>query len=156
MLRRENFARAFWLVVEALIALFYPSNLSLHSQQDHAEGLVLGLTLGESNIFHFSPTDKKEGRTEVLLESGDLVLFRGMLWHGVDKIIPGTAQQWWKDMKVSCTEYSRKFQDVESSRKNLRRIWLVWNFEENSDRETETSERLRQYESTIQISICLW
>lgn len=45
----------------------------------------------------------------MLLESGDLVLFDGMSWHGVDKIIAGTAPQWWKDMKVSCTEISSNF-----------------------------------------------
>lgn len=80
----------------------YPSDGALHSHQDGVKGQVLGLTLGQSTMFHFSPTQKEKDRTEVLLESGDLILFDGgKLWHGVDKIIPDTAPQWWKDMQVS-------------------------------------------------------
>eukprot|EP01117_Protostelium_nocturnum_P000428 TRINITY_DN10494_c0_g1_i1.p1 TRINITY_DN10494_c0_g1~~TRINITY_DN10494_c0_g1_i1.p1 ORF type:complete len:321 (+),score=111.94 TRINITY_DN10494_c0_g1_i1:20-982(+) len=84
----------------ALSSILYPKGGSLYSHQDGVQGCVMGLSVGDSVIFHFALTNKEQDRHKVRLDSGDIIIFAGgKLWHGIDEVIAGTAPKFWRDMK---------------------------------------------------------
>lgn len=62
---------------------------------DGAKAWALAISIGESAIFFTCETEKGE-RTRMRIDSGDAIIFKGgMLYHGVEEILPGTAPKFW-------------------------------------------------------------
>ena len=75
----------------------YHENAKLGQHQDGALGWVLLVSLGDSCVFKYSETIKSPP-IELKIDSGDIILFNGQkLFHGVERIIPGTAPKWWSN-----------------------------------------------------------
>ena len=72
------------------------AKMGLHQDRDeHSREPVVSLSLGDSCVFRFGNCrTRARPWTDVLLRSGDLFVFGGpsrMAYHGVPKILPGTA-----------------------------------------------------------------
>ena len=73
-----------------------PARMGMHVDRDErSPAPVVSLSIGSSCVFRFG-TPRGRGRpwTDVVLESGDAFVFGGparMAYHGVTKILPGTA-----------------------------------------------------------------
>jgi len=80
---------------DAVSALLYARGSSLTQHRDSKPGWVLGLSVGSAARFYFSGDKSK--KTEVQLESGDVIVYNGTrLLHGVEGIVPDTAPAYWK------------------------------------------------------------
>jgi len=73
----------------------YPHGGSFIPHVDGAKAWALAISIGESAIFFTCETEKGE-RTRMRIDSGDAIIFKGgMLYHGVEEILPGTAPKFW-------------------------------------------------------------
>ncbi len=77
---------------------FYDDRARMGQHQDKDErsrAAVVSFSLGDSAVFRFGNTEHRgHPYTDVLLESGDLVVFGGssrMAYHGVPRVLPGTG-----------------------------------------------------------------
>ncbi|MEM9279262.1 MAG: alpha-ketoglutarate-dependent dioxygenase AlkB [Pseudomonadota bacterium] len=83
---------------EACLVNFYdPSaKMGLHQDRDekNLEAPVLSVSLGDTCLFRYGGTNRKDPTKSFKLESGDVMLLSGksrMIFHGVDRIYPGTS-----------------------------------------------------------------
>jgi alkylated DNA repair protein (DNA oxidative demethylase) len=83
---------------DAAIVNFYPAGARLGLHQDGeepADAPVVTVSLGDSCVFRMAGTERRIGPfTDVLLESGDLLVFGGTnrrIFHGVPVVVDGSA-----------------------------------------------------------------
>jgi DNA oxidative demethylase len=80
-----------------LVNLYDPSaRMGLHQDKDELEfaAPVLSVSLGDSCLFRFGGTARRDPTRSVRLESGDVLAMGGasrQCFHGVDRIYPGTS-----------------------------------------------------------------
>jgi len=96
----------------SLNGIMYSKNATLASHVDGPLGWVLSVSIGDSALFFYSLENGKE-RTEIKIDSGDVVIFNGQkLFHGIDKIYPNTAPKFWKEIKdKSGDRFNLQFRD---------------------------------------------
>ncbi len=81
----------------ALINWYAPgAKMGMHADRDETSTApVVSLSLGDSCVFRFgTPAGRGRPWVDLLLESGDLVVFGGparLAYHGVTKVVPGTG-----------------------------------------------------------------
>lgn len=81
----------------AIVNLYAPdAHLGLHQDGDEPSAApVVTISLGDTCVFRLAGVDRRTGPfTDVLLESGDLLVFGGptrLIHHGVPKVLPGTG-----------------------------------------------------------------
>ena len=82
---------------KSLYSIMYHQDAKLGQHQDGALGWVLLVSLGDSCVFKYSERIDSP-QIELKIDSGDIILFNGKkLFHGVERIIPGTAPKWWNN-----------------------------------------------------------
>jgi len=97
----------------ALYGILYPEGGSFIPHVDGAKGWALALSVGDSASFYVCETEFSE-RYHIRIDSGDAVIFKGgILYHGVDAIIPNSAPSFWKNNEI------RSFPKMEMVRFNL-------------------------------------
>jgi len=91
----------------AVYAILYPPGGSFIPHLDGAKGWVLSVSIGDSADFFYS-IGLEGSRTEVRLESGDVIIFNGgQLHHGISKIHANSAPSFWNSHGISVYEMSR-------------------------------------------------
>ena len=81
----------------AIVNLYSPdAHLGLHQDGDEpVDHPVVTISVGDTCVFRMAGVDRRTGPfTDVLLESGDLLVFGGpnrLIFHGVPKVLPATA-----------------------------------------------------------------
>ena len=81
-----------------LINLYAPdARMGLHRDADEADfsAPVVSLSLGDTAVFRIGGLDRRDPTRSVRLASGDAVVLSGparLLFHGVDRILPGTSR----------------------------------------------------------------
>ena len=81
----------------AIVNLYAPgAHLGLHQDwEEPAAAPVVTISLGDTCVFRMAGVDRRTSPfTDVLLESGDLLVFGGpnrLIFHGVPKVLDGTA-----------------------------------------------------------------
>jgi len=90
----------------ALLAQFYPKNGQLHAHTDSQPGWVLSFSCGNSALFFYYHKNKKQ---EVLLESGDVILFDSSMLHGISRIIPNSAPDAWRSIYTCYSRFNLQF-----------------------------------------------
>jgi len=107
----------------AVYAILYPHGGSFIPHLDGARGWVLSLSIGDAAEFYYSHGVDGE-RTRVRLESGDAIIFNGgQLHHGVSKIYPSSAPQFWNTHEISVYGLARlnlQFRDPNRDPSGLR------------------------------------
>lgn len=83
---------------EACLVNFYDASARLGLHQDHEEedfsAPVVSLSLGDSCVFRFGGTSRRDPTRKIMLHSGDALVLGGasrLCFHGVDRILPGTS-----------------------------------------------------------------
>ena len=83
---------------EACLINFYEpaARMGLHQDRDEQDfdAPVVSLSLGDTCIFRFGGNARKDPTRSIKLASGDALAFGGparLMFHGVDRIIPGTS-----------------------------------------------------------------
>jgi alkylated DNA repair protein (DNA oxidative demethylase) len=83
---------------EACLINYYASSarMSLHQDRDEADFFapVVSLSLGDTCLFRFGETKRGGSTRSLKLTSGDALVLGGparLVFHGVDRIIPGTS-----------------------------------------------------------------
>jgi len=95
----------------ALNGILYSENGKLQSHQDGVYGWVLSISIGNSADFFFSTTMAGE-KVNIRLDSGDAIIFNGQkLFHGVEKIYPQSAPNWWREGEYKDCRYNLQFRD---------------------------------------------
>jgi alkylated DNA repair protein (DNA oxidative demethylase) len=86
---------------DAAIVNLYTSGARLGLHQDAEEpstAPVVTISLGDTAVFRMAGTERRTAPfTDFALASGDLLVFGGVnrrIYHGVTKVIDGTAPQW--------------------------------------------------------------
>jgi len=109
----------------ALYAVLYPHGGSFIPHVDGAKGWCLSVSVGNAADFFYS--QGKEGeRTYIKLESGDALIFNGgTLFHGVERIYPDTAPDFWtsNETEISLYDMSRlvlQFRDPQRDSSGLK------------------------------------
>jgi alkylated DNA repair protein (DNA oxidative demethylase) len=84
----------------AIVNLYAPgARLGLHQDaEEPSTAPVVTISLGDTAVFRMAGTDRRTAPfTDIALRSGDLLVFGGVnrrIYHGVPKVISGTAPQW--------------------------------------------------------------
>jgi alkylated DNA repair protein (DNA oxidative demethylase) len=92
-----------------LVNVYDPgSKMGLHQDRDEdaLDAPVLSLSLGATALFRIGGTDRRDRTRSIRLESGDAFLFGGparLVFHGIDRIIPGTSTLLPDDRRINCT-----------------------------------------------------
>lgn len=88
----------FEAIPEACLINFYEptAKMGLHQDRDenNFDAPVLSVSLGDTCLFRFGGRNRNDPTRSFKLESGDMMLLSGqsrMLFHGVDRIYPGTS-----------------------------------------------------------------
>ena len=83
---------------EACLVNFYDpeARMGLHQDRDEMDfnAPVLSVSLGDTCLFRYGGTNRNDPTKSFKLESGDVMLLGGesrMIYHGVDRIYPGTS-----------------------------------------------------------------
>ena len=83
---------------EACLINFYQQDarMGLHQDRDETnfDAPVLSVSLGDTCLFRYGGLNRKDPTRSLKLESGDVLLLSGasrMIFHGVDRIYPGTS-----------------------------------------------------------------
>lgn len=83
---------------EACLVNFYDpdAKMGLHQDRDENEfdAPVLSVSLGDTCLFRYGGKNRNDPTKSFKLESGDVMLLSGpsrMIFHGVDRIYPGTS-----------------------------------------------------------------
>jgi alkylated DNA repair protein (DNA oxidative demethylase) len=80
-----------------LINVYEPkARMGLHQDRDEEalDAPVLSLSLGDTAIFRFGGTGRRDPTRSVKLRSGDAVAFGGparLAFHGIDRLLPGSS-----------------------------------------------------------------
>jgi len=80
-----------------LVNLYRPgAKLGLHRDEDEEtfDAPILSISLGDAAIFRLGGTRRQDPARRIRLESGDVLVMGGparLLYHGVDRILPGTS-----------------------------------------------------------------
>jgi alkylated DNA repair protein (DNA oxidative demethylase) len=84
---------------EACLVNFYDANARLgqHQDQEEADFLapVVSLSLGDSCVFRYGGTNRRDPTKRLTLHSGDAIVLGGparLVFHGVDKILAGSSR----------------------------------------------------------------
>jgi DNA oxidative demethylase len=84
---------------EACLINYYAGEAKLGSHVDadeqEARAPVLSVSLGDDAIFHVGGLKRTDPKRRITLKSGDVVVLGGQarrIYHGVDRILPGTSQ----------------------------------------------------------------
>jgi DNA oxidative demethylase len=84
----------------AIVNLYAPgARLGLHQDaEEPSTAPVVTISLGDTAVFRMAGTARRTAPfTDIVLGSGDLLVFGGVnrrIYHGVPKVIEGTAPQW--------------------------------------------------------------
>jgi DNA oxidative demethylase len=88
----------FPLLPEACLVNFYSDTAKMGLHQDRDEqnlsAPVVSVSLGDACLFRFGGTNRNDKTQSIRLSSGDVVVLGGegrMVFHGVDRIYPGTS-----------------------------------------------------------------
>lgn len=83
---------------EACLVNFYDASARLGQHQDHEEedlsAPVVSLCLGDSCLFRYGGTSRRDPTRRIELRSGDALVLGGparMIFHGVDRILAGSS-----------------------------------------------------------------
>ncbi|MGI9350637.1 MAG: alpha-ketoglutarate-dependent dioxygenase AlkB [Rhizobiaceae bacterium] len=83
---------------EACLVNFYDpkARMGLHQDRDESDfdAPVLSVSLGDACLFRYGGRNRNDPTNSFRLESGDVMLLGGesrMIYHGVDRIYPGTS-----------------------------------------------------------------
>lgn len=83
---------------EACLVNFYApgARMGLHQDKDEEEfaAPIVSVSLGDDGLFRYGGLDRKDPTRSIRLKSGDVIAFGGesrLVFHGVDKIYPGTS-----------------------------------------------------------------
>lgn len=83
---------------EACLVNFYRADarMGLHRDEDEeaVDAPVLSVSLGDTAIFRFGNTRRRDTTATLKLASGDVVIFGGparLLYHGIDRILAGSS-----------------------------------------------------------------
>lgn len=83
---------------EACLVNFYEpdAKMGLHQDRDEQaiDAPVLSVSLGDSCLFRYGGKNRNDPTKSIKLQSGDVLLLSGasrMIFHGVDRIYPGTS-----------------------------------------------------------------
>ncbi len=86
------------LTPQACLVNFYGASARLGLHQDSDEGdfsaPVVSISLGDSALFRYGGLRRNDPTRRVKLDSGDVIVLGGpsrLVFHGVDRIIPGTS-----------------------------------------------------------------
>ena len=95
---------------QACLVNFYETSakMGLHQDKDeeNLDAPVLSISLGDTCLFRIGGVSRKDPTTSFRLESGDLMLLTGgsrMVFHGVDRIYPGTSTLLKQDGRINLT-----------------------------------------------------
>ena len=95
---------------EACLVNFYAADarMGLHQDRDEADfdAPVLSVSLGDTCLFRYGGNDRRDPTSSFKLESGDVMLLSGqsrMIFHGVDRIYPGTSMLLKKEGRINLT-----------------------------------------------------
>jgi len=82
---------------DGLSCLLYGKGSNLPQHRDSRPGWVMGISIGSSATFFFSEKSSQQ-RTEIQLESGDVIVYHGTrLLHGIASIVPDSYPSFWKE-----------------------------------------------------------
>jgi alkylated DNA repair protein (DNA oxidative demethylase) len=83
---------------EACLVNFYKDNarMGLHRDEDENDmnAPVVSVSLGDSAVFRFGGTDRKDKTRSIKVHSGDVIVMGGparLVYHGIDRTMPGTS-----------------------------------------------------------------
>jgi alkylated DNA repair protein (DNA oxidative demethylase) len=83
---------------EACLVNYYAPNarMGLHQDRDELalDAPVLSVSLGDSALFRYGGTQRKDRTKSIRLHSGDVVLIGGasrLIFHGIERVLPGTS-----------------------------------------------------------------
>lgn len=73
------------------------ARMGLHQDRDETalDAPVLSVSLGDSALFRFGGTQRRDSTQSVKLTSGDVVVFGGparLMFHGIDRVLSGTSR----------------------------------------------------------------
>jgi alkylated DNA repair protein (DNA oxidative demethylase) len=95
---------------EACLVNFYEgqAKMGLHQDRDEAatDAPILSLSLGDTCLFRYGGTSRRERTKSIRLVSGDALVIGGasrMIFHGVDRIEPGTSALLGKGGRINLT-----------------------------------------------------
>ncbi len=95
---------------EACLVNFYKTGakMGLHQDRDEKnfEAPVLSVSLGDTCLFRYGGRDRKDPTRSFKLQSGDVLVMSGssrMIFHGVDRIYPGTSALLKDDGRINLT-----------------------------------------------------
>ena len=95
---------------EACLVNYYePSaKMGLHQDRDEIDlnPPVLSVSLGDTCLFRYGGLNRKDPTRSFKLESGDVMLLSGearMIFHGVDRIYPGTSTLLKREGRINLT-----------------------------------------------------
>jgi len=84
---------------EACLVNFYDANARLGLHQDHEEedfsAPVVSLSLGDTCVFRYGGTSRRDPTRRLELHSGDAIVLGGparLIFHGVDRILAGSSR----------------------------------------------------------------
>jgi alkylated DNA repair protein (DNA oxidative demethylase) len=84
---------------EACLVNFYDANAKLGQHQDRDEedffAPVVSLSLGDSCVFRYGGTSRRDPTQKLTLHSGDAIVLGGparLAFHGVDRILSGSSR----------------------------------------------------------------
>ena len=72
------------------------ARMGLHQDRDELalDAPVLSVSLGDSALFRYGGTQRKDRTKSIRLHSGDVVLIGGasrLIFHGIERVLPGTS-----------------------------------------------------------------
>jgi len=83
---------------EACLVNFYKdkARMGLHRDEDEKDmnAPVVSVSLGDSAVFRFGGTDRKDKTQSIRVHSGDVIVMGGaarLVYHGIDRTLPGTS-----------------------------------------------------------------
>jgi alkylated DNA repair protein (DNA oxidative demethylase) len=84
---------------EACLVNFYDADARLGQHRDHEEAdfaaPVVSLSLGDSAIFRYGGTSRRDPTRRLKLDSGDAIVLGGparLFFHGIDRILSGSSR----------------------------------------------------------------
>lgn len=85
----------------AMYSILYPHDGFFNPHLDGAQGWALSISIGCTATF-FYMFGKNGKKHYVTLESGDAMIFNGgALYHGISKVFPGSAPEFWADHEIA-------------------------------------------------------
>ena len=121
---------------EALYCIVYGPESVLESHQDIQGGWVISISVGASCEFFFSPKADGSSRSQIMLNSGDVVIFNGRrLFHGVGKVLTESVPKIWQEEWINHPSFASdeaKEESDEGRRRQFIRLNVQFrNFQSN-------------------------